>query len=221
LQLHDVFTATPRELLFAAMTPFQVRRATVQELPQLLALWKLDRLPVEILEKRFTEFQVVLDGAGTVLATVGLQIAGTDAALHSEAIARPELADELRQQLWDRLQSVFHNHAIERVWTQLSAPFWRMLGFERAQDDQLASKPASLGNDGVWQVLPLRAADATAALEKQFTLLKTMQQQESQRLRDRVQLWKKVALIVTLIVFGLVIAWAVVLLRFGPQLMRR
>ena len=36
----------------------QVRRATLEDLPKLIALWQKEFLPWEVLEKRFTEFQI-------------------------------------------------------------------------------------------------------------------------------------------------------------------
>ena len=65
------------------------RRATVEDLPQLIDLWRLEQLPAASLEKRFTEFQIVCDDIGRVLAAVGIQISGAQAWLHSESIAQP------------------------------------------------------------------------------------------------------------------------------------
>ena len=133
--------------------PYVARRATVEDLPQLLALWELERLPATALEKRFTEFQVVSDDAGVVLAAVGLQIIGAHGLLHGEAIARPELSDMLRGLLWKRLQVIIQNHALERLWTQLPAHAWRDQGFERATEEQLKLRPAeypSQYGDCIW-----------------------------------------------------------------------
>ena len=65
----------------------QVRRATIEDLPKLAALWTAEGLPVGNLEKRFKEFQLVQteDGA-EVLGAVGLQLVGNEGRLHSEAL---------------------------------------------------------------------------------------------------------------------------------------
>ena len=66
-------------------------------------------------------------------------------------------------------------------------------------------------------MLTLRAADAKAAFEREFAELKAGQQQEAARLQLRVQWLKSVALGVTVVVFLLVIAWVVVLFKYGPK----
>ena len=206
--------------IFMLMTdaPYVARRATVEDLPQLLALWELERLPATALEKRFTEFQVVSDHAGVVLAAIGLQIAGAQGWLHGEAIAQAELSETFRALLWKRLQVIIQNHALERLWTQLPALAWRERGFERATEEQLKLRPAAFPEgEGEWQMLTLRAADAKAALEREFAELKTWQQQDAARFQLRVQWMKRVALGVTVVVFLLVIAWAVVLFKYGPK----
>ena len=197
------------------------RRATVEDLPQLLALWRLEQLPAAALEKRLTEFQVVSDAAGVVLAALGLQTAGAQGWLHSEAIARPELSDELRGLLWHRLQVIIQNHALERLWTQLNSIFWREHGFARATDEELKLRPAKFPlNDLEWHVATLRAAMANAALEREFAELKTMQAQEKERTQARIRWAKRLALGITIGVFVLIVAWAVVMLKFGPKIFR-
>jgi len=198
---------------------YVTRRATVEDLPQLVALWRLEQLPAEALEKRFTEFQVVTDEAGQVLAATGMQIAGTQGLLHGESIAQAELGDTLRELLWNRLQIIIQNHALERLWTQMNAPFWRDKGFEGASAEQMAVVPASFHNEGgQWYVKTLRAANANAALEREFAQLKILQQEESERMRQRVQWAKRLALGITVVVFILVVIWAVTMLKFGPKM---
>ena len=54
--------------------PQDVRRATLDDLPQLIELWQMEKLPVEVLDKRFTEFQVVADASGRIVGAVGMQL---------------------------------------------------------------------------------------------------------------------------------------------------
>lgn len=202
-------------------TRLVTRRATVEDLPQLIPLWRLEQLPAEALEKRFTEFQVVTDDAGQVLGAIGLRIVGTQGCLHSESIALPELSDEIRARLWKRLQVSIQNHALERLWTQMDGMFWREQNFQPATDEQLKMLPAAFQNEfPKWQVLTLRAAVANAALESEMAELKALQQVEAERLRNRVRWAKRIALSVTVVVFILVVIWAVMLLKVGPQLRR-
>jgi len=201
---------------------FVTRRATVDDLPQLLALWELEHLPVASLEKRFTEFQVVSDETGQVLAAIGIQISSPHGLLHSESIAQPEIGDTLRGLLWKRLQVMIQNHALEKLWTDINVPFWRELDFAAASPEQLLELPAAFHAEGrSWRVKTLRAADAAAAMEREFARLKTIQQEESARMQTRVQWMKRVALGVTVVVFLLVVAWAVTLLKVGPKLWHR
>lgn len=207
-----------------ASSTFRPRRAIVDDLPQLVALWELEQLPTENLEKRFTEFQVVTDGSSRVLAAVGLQVQGSHGVLHSEALAQAELGDELRELLWTRIQMVARNHNLDRIWTQLNYPFWRSLGFRPATAEELESLPESLvaGAEGAWNLLFLRDPSASSdVIEKQFAMLRTVNAQETEKLQRRVATIKKLALALTVVVTLLVLAWVVVLLRYGPQFLRR
>jgi hypothetical protein len=195
----------------------------VEDLPRLIELWQLEQLPVAELEKRFTDFQVVEGGDGKIAACLGIQLAGNAGKLYGEAIASPERADELRDLLWERVQMVCRNHGIDRLWTAMSLPYWRARGFEASSDENLARLPELFREEGArWQSLALRSADASGeAIEKQFAMLKAMHQSETQRLQRRAKLLKTAALVLTVIVFGLVLAWAVVLLKWGPQFLQR
>jgi CHASE3 domain sensor protein len=148
-----------------------------------------------------------------------VQVQGADALLHSESIARPELGDTLRELLWKRLQVIIHNHALERLWTQINVPYWRDQGFEPASVEQLQAVPAAFPQDvRAWNVKVLRAADATAAMEREFARLRLLQQEENDRMKSRVQWMKRAAFVITVIVFLLVVVWAITMLKVGPKL---
>ena len=220
---NQVFTRTARFLIVMTMIEPRLvaRRATVEDLPQLLALWRLERLPAEALERRLTEFQVVSDDTGQVLAALGLQLAGVQGHLHSEAIAKPELSDALRALLWNRLQVIIQNHALERLWTQLNTVFWRERGFERATEEQLKLRPAAFPlNNQEWLMVTLRAANATAALEREFAEIKALQAEEKEKTQARIRWMKRAALGVTVFVFVLVVVWAFIMVKYGKRLFR-
>ncbi len=205
-------TATPN---------YVTRRATVEDLPQLMALWQLERLPAELLEKRFTEFQVVSDEAGRVLAALGIQLNGRDGFLHSESIAQPEIGDRLRALLWKRLQVTIHNHALERLWTQIDFPFWREQEFKRASAEQLASLPPRFqGNEGTWHLKILPAAKAKAAFEQEFAQLKIAQERERQKMAATVT-WMKRAAVVALFFLMVAAGVAVMIVRYAPHFLKR
>ena len=210
-------------MIMTAAPKYVTRRATVEDLPQLIWLWQLEQLPAETLEKRFNEFQVVSDADGRVLAAIGIQVAGTQGWLHSEAIAQQELADKFRDLLWNRMQVIIRNHALERLWTQNQALWWRDQGFQCAEESILGSRPEvfQATSDEDWNVKTLRAADANALFDREFAQLKAMQHEETARIQARNQWIKRIAMGVVVVVFLLVVVWAITLLKFGPQLFRK
>src|SRR4051812_20099882 len=109
---------------------YEVRRATVDDLPELFSLWKSMHLSEPDLERRLTEFQVVKTADGALVGALGIAIAGRHGKLHGEAFNDFSVADHLRQLLWTRLQSISQNHGLVRLWTQETAPFWKQNGFQ-------------------------------------------------------------------------------------------
>jgi N-acetylglutamate synthase-like GNAT family acetyltransferase len=200
----------------------QARRATFEDLPQLIELWKLEKLDADGLEKRFTEFQVV-EQDGKILGAIGLQIWTHHAVLHGECIGRAELAEQLRDLLWKRVQMVARNHNLDRIWTELPANFWRGAGFAAATPEQMNKFPDGFGDrTHRWQLMWLRGEEASAdALEKQFAMLRAHQAQERDKLHSQVATLKKTAIIITAVVAVLVIAFFVVAIRYGPKFMHR
>ncbi|HEY0552030.1 MAG TPA: hypothetical protein VGF13_20685 [Verrucomicrobiae bacterium] len=201
---------------------YVIRRATLEDLPQLIALWRLEQWPAETLEKRFTEFHLVADTDGRVLAAIGIQMGGTQGLLHSESIGRAEISDALRGLLWERLQVIIKSNSLERLWTQLNSHYWRDLGFQRATAEQLKMLPAKFAQgERPWTVKSLCAADANAVLEREMAEIKALQLREIARAQQRVQTMKKIALGVTVVVCLIGIAFVVALLKYGPQLFHR
>jgi len=193
---------------------YRARRATVEDLPQLSALWQLELLPAAALEKRFTEFQVVCDDTGQVLGTIGLQVSGGQGLLHGESMAKPEMADQVRELLWTRLRAMIHNHALERLWSPIAAPFWREKGFARASAEQLAAVPAEFRESGKqWQVLTLRTPDANAAIEREFARMQSLQHEEKAKMQATVS-WMKRAAIIALFFLMLIAAGAMMVLHY-------
>ena len=99
-------------------TEFRVRRATIEDLPDLTALWQSMNLPVNGLDRRLTEFQVATDAAGKIVGAVGLQLVGKQGLVHSEGFTDFGVTDIVRPMLWERLQMVAANHGIVRAWTK-------------------------------------------------------------------------------------------------------
>jgi len=198
-------------------SPQQVRRATIEDLPQLIALWKQEELPWEQIEKRLKEFQVVEEEGGQVLGVLGLEVVGLEGRVHSEAFARPELADPLRDLLWERTQVVAKNHGLVRIWSQFSTPFWNRCGFHVAGADVLTKLPPAFAADAApWRFLQLRDdAALPVSVEKEFAMFKEMEKAETQKIFQRAKVLKLIAGLVVAAVFVLVLVW--VFLWFKTQ----
>jgi N-acetylglutamate synthase-like GNAT family acetyltransferase len=161
------------------MTPMKIRRATVDDLPALKSLWRAALLPVDELENRLTEFQVVESG-GIIAGAVGLQIIRQHARLHSEDYTDFSIADAARELFWERIQALAANHGVFRLWTQETSPFWTHWGFHPADAETLQRLPDEWKNlegrpgapersKGGWLTLELKNEDAIkAALENRF-----------------------------------------------------
>jgi N-acetylglutamate synthase-like GNAT family acetyltransferase len=184
----------------------QVRRATIEDLPKLVALWQQENLPWQDLEKRFKEFQVVQASGGEIAGAVGLQVVGAEGQLHSEVFGRAEMADTLREALWERAQVLAKNHGLVRLWTQFATPFWNHSGFRYASADVLAKRPAAFADNGrPWQFLQLRdEAAAPVSIDKEFALFREMERERTDKMYRQAKLLKLVAIVVVLVVFGLV-----------------
>jgi N-acetylglutamate synthase-like GNAT family acetyltransferase len=199
--------------------PQDVRRATLDDLPQLMDLWRLEKLPAEVLERRFTEFQVVADPAGKILGAVGLQIADKQGRLHSELFPRYELADQLRPLLWERHKKVAQNHGLTRVWTQLTAPFWQTGDFHDASGEELSLLPANfVGQPGAWMTVLLRAPVAALdTVEKELAMLREIERSKTEKIFKQARVFKTIAVILAFIVLAWVGWWLFRLLPIFSQ----
>jgi len=189
----------------------QVRRATIEDLPKLAALWQAEELPVHDLEKRFKEFQVIEGERGTILGAAGLELVGHEARLHSEAFAQPEQSDALRALFWERFQVLGQNHGLVRVWTQFDSPFWTHSGFQAASAETLAKLPAAFnGGPHPWRVLSLRPEPAGGvSIDKEFALFKEIERERTEKILRHAKVLKLIAGIVVVVVFVLVAIWIV------------
>ncbi len=198
----------------------QVRRATIEDLPQLRELWRRENLPWQDMERLFKDFQVVQTASGQLIAAQGLQVAGTEGWLFCEAFAQPDRADTLRPKLWERVRVVAQNHGLVRIWTQSPVPFWTMNGFNAASPEHLQKKPMSFtGGDQPWWLLQLRDEGATSInLDKEFAVFQEAQKEDTARLYRQARIAKALALVIGLILFATIIVLA---FRFQAAAARR
>jgi len=211
-------------MISAMTTPNQqVRRATIEDLQKLALLWQEESLPWEQLEKRFKEFQVVEGEGGELLGAIGLQIAGHEGRLHSEAFAHAEQADALRGKLWERARIVAGNFGLIRIWTQFNAPFWNASEFQHATAEVLPKLPPSfLGDPHPWKFIQLRPdAAAPVSIDKEFAMFKQAEKERTEQMFRQARVLKIIAAFVAVGVFILVVIWAYKFFQLqgrGPRL---
>jgi N-acetylglutamate synthase-like GNAT family acetyltransferase len=173
-ELFAVFTLAHCSGTFGALmnsSDCQARRATIEDLPGLRALWHLEDQPTLELEKRFTEFQVAVDPDNRVLGAVGLRVEGLHGRVHSEVFLDGAQADVLRPILWDRIQVVARNRGLVRLWTREEAPVWRERGFATADADALKKLPPLLGDTSKpWTTIKLKEEAPPMDIEKELEL---------------------------------------------------
>jgi N-acetylglutamate synthase-like GNAT family acetyltransferase len=195
----------------------RVRRATIEDLPKLMALWQQEQLPAEELGRRCLEFQIVESPEGDVLGAIGFRVEGQEGELRNEAFLQPQSADELRGRLWERLQTIIKNHGLSRVWTTMSAPFWRAQGFQPAPGETLNKLPTTFaGPSGDWHVLQFRRESAPQglSLDQEFALFKEAEKESVARIYRQARVARMIAFVVGAIVLCLVLVWAVFFFKF-------
>ena len=195
----------------------QVRRATLEDLPKLIALWQKEFLPWETLEKRFTEFQIAETLDGELLAIAGLQASGKEGKLHSEVILRSEEGDALRAKFLERFQTLATNRGIFRIWTQLSAPFWAQNGFHPATEESMAKLPqVFLDRELPWRVLVLKDEKAAAlTIEKEFEIFKEAEKERTEKVLRQARVIKGLAIMLVIVLTGIVILWAIFATKYN------
>jgi N-acetylglutamate synthase-like GNAT family acetyltransferase len=197
-----------------AMSDYQVRRATVEDLPALRRLWQSAGFNPAELEKRLTEFQVVESPTGEPVGAVGITISGKAACLHSETLANGDRADEFRARLWNRIRAVALNHGLIRLWTRETAPFWHQNGFVPATAEALQKlPPAFAARTGEWFTLLLKEeAAAVPSVDHEFELFRQAQLAERQQILKQARTMKLVAVVVSVFVLFLILVAAFVFL---------
>lgn len=202
---------------------FNVRRAVVDDRDALVTLWETMRLPAPILEKRLTEFQVVVAGDGSIVGAIGIRLAGKHGQIHDEAFLDFAQADELRLLLWERLQSVANNHGLVRLWTQETAPFWSQNEFTKATADELEKLPADWQTDAAgWMTLKLREdLDEVVNLDKEFALFMESEKQHSQQMMDQAKVLKVLATILAVALLLGVIVGGIWVFTKNPGMLQR
>jgi N-acetylglutamate synthase-like GNAT family acetyltransferase len=203
--------------------PYRVRRATVDDLPGLIALWREMNFPADLLEKRLTEFQLAETADGQFLGAVALHHAGRHGCVYAEAFTDFSCADQVRPLFWQRLEALALNQGLARLWTQEAAPFWSHNGFLPATAEALRTLPAEWQDpEGKWLTLQLREeAAAPEALDQQIQILQEQEKQRAEKARQRARLLKTLATLVAVALAIFVLGAAVYLLLRNPAILGR
>jgi N-acetylglutamate synthase-like GNAT family acetyltransferase len=193
---------------------FQVRRATLEDLPALGDLWRSMHFETQDLERRLTEFQVAVSPEGQLLGTIAFEVSGRQGRMHSEAFTDFALADALRHAFWQRIQLLSLNYGVVRVWTQETVPYWRQCGLDAPPPEKMDKLPAAwAGIPGAWLTTQLRDEDAVEhALDKEFVRFKEMEKAAGQSLIRPVKAMNTLATWLAFIIAFLVIAAALYVL---------
>ena len=202
---------------------YRVRRATLDDIGQLTALWQSMQLPTENLARRVTEFQVAEGAEGRVLGAVGLQIAERQGLVHSEAFNDFALAEYLRPLLWDRLHAVATNYGLLRVWTREQAPFWNHCGLVKADAEALQKLPALWrGPSSDWLTLKLKDdVETVLSLDKEFAVFMQSEKQRTERVFQHARMLKTTMTLIAFVLLIVIAVWAARMFMRNPQLLHR
>jgi len=190
----------------------QIRRATLDDLPVLRALWESAHWAVDDLENRLTEFHVVESG-GEFAGALGVQVLRQHARLHSEDYTDFAVADRAREMFWDRIQKVASNLGVFRLWTQETSPFWTHWGFRPADAEALARLPEEWKSiEGRWLTMELKNEEAVnRVLQSQFAGFMEAEKKQTERIAEKARVLRMIIIIGGFTVFFLCLALAIFL----------
>jgi N-acetylglutamate synthase-like GNAT family acetyltransferase/preprotein translocase subunit SecE len=200
--------------------PLSVRRATTDDLPALKSLWSSMHLPQDELEKRLTEFQVVVDADGQFLGAMGFQVCRQHALLHNEGFTDFSVADNARDLFWERFQVLASNHTVFRLWTQERSSFWKTFGFRPPEPEILARLPEEWRNefDGAWLTYQLKDEAAIAeALGTHFAGFMDEEKKQTARVVERAEAMRTMITVISFIIGFLAFGFAIYLLVHRVQ----
>ena len=159
---------------------YRVRRATVDDLSTLKALWETMRIPLGDLDRRLTEFQIAEGPDGKIIGAVGFQIIQRHGLIHSEAYSDFSATDQVRPMFWTRISALALNHGVVRLWTRENAPFWSQNGLQPATAETLARLPEAWDRNAPGLLtLRLKDEDAIANADKEIDMLMAAERQRT------------------------------------------
>jgi hypothetical protein len=192
----------------------QVRRANLEDLDSLRTQWMAAHLPAHELEKRLTEFQVIQDPQGNVIASLGFTMHQRYGLIHSESYVNFADAERLRPLFWTRINSLVLNHGLNRLWTPERSPFWAQNGFQPASERLLQKLPSAwAAADATWLTLQIKDEEAVQSMEKEMSAWMAAEKQNTAARIERAKTFKNaviaIAILVTIaVLFAAFFLWA-------------
>jgi N-acetylglutamate synthase-like GNAT family acetyltransferase len=202
---------------------YRVRRATLDDMSALMALWKSMNFPADELSKRVTDFQVAEGAEGQLLGCLGVQIAEKQGRIHSEAFTDFGLSDQLRPMLWDRVHSVAVNHGLLRLWTQEKAPFWNHCGLLQPDAEAQTKLPALWRTQPAgWLTLKLKDdLDTVLSTDQEFSMFMAAEKERTARTFQHARILKIIATLIALALLFFIMTGAFIVLKHNPHLLGR
>ena len=166
------------------------------------------RLPVDELEKRLTEFQVMVTADGQIVGAIGVQIIRQHALLHSEGYTDFSVADAARELFWERIQTIAAHHGVFRLWTQEKSPFWARWGFQPANAETLARLPEEWkSSEDKWLSIQLKDEEAIAALDKELAQFRESEKKRAAETLEQTRTMTKTFTVI-LFILGIILIGA-------------
>jgi N-acetylglutamate synthase-like GNAT family acetyltransferase len=196
-----------------------VRRATIDDLEALKAIWRDMGFDVESLVKSLKDFQVVLSAEGRVLGTIGLRTAARQGWIYCEGFQDFEHADRLRPLLWERMGVLSRNQCLERLWTREESLFWAQNGFHKAEAGELERLPAEWNADTgpAWRVLQLREEGFSENLDKKVALIAALERKTTRSELEKARVMRMIAGVLAVLLCILAFAALVYVIRHRPR----
>jgi N-acetylglutamate synthase-like GNAT family acetyltransferase len=200
---------------------YRVRRATLEDIGQLVAMWQSMNFAPGELARRITEFQVVVSPEGALVGALGIQVAERQGRIYCEAFTDFALAEHLRPMLWDRVHTLATNLGLLRLWTQENAPFWHHCGLVRSDAEALAKLPEpwrSLPTD--WLTVKLREdPEAIVSADQQFAMFVQAEKERSQRALTHARMLKSIVTLIAVLLLVCILGAALYLMVKRRRLM--
>ncbi len=188
---------------------YRLRRATLDDLPALKALWEVARQPVAELERRLTQFQLVERRDGVLCGAFGFRANGLQGLLFGVAFHSPPQALECQEEVWERIETLCRTLGVARLWLrgELNEAL-RPRGFRAPENRELNRLPPDFNTGrGDWWTLVLRDEDLLdEALKREMGGYQAEQLAQRERLQRSAAVLKWVAVLIALGIFAAAMA---------------